>query len=75
MKEARKSIYLVTSYIHKCLEGICLDPDFEAVEEIVEEACDSMTSEVDHRAQRQFTITLFSCKKVNVCFITLKVIY
>ncbi|KAL9977056.1 hypothetical protein ACROYT_G014420 [Oculina patagonica] len=64
-KKANKSVHLVTSHIHKCLEGISMDPDFEEVENIVDDACDSQKSEVDHRAQRQFPIMLFCCKKVE----------
>ncbi|KAL9977724.1 hypothetical protein ACROYT_G015162 [Oculina patagonica] len=71
MKKANKSFHLVTSHIHKCLEGISMDPDFEEVENIVDNACDSQESEVDHRAQRQFSIMLFCCKKgmslVDLC--------
>ena len=67
MKNAKKSIHLVTAHIHNCLTEISSDEQFEEVEAIVEEACNSpeLNNQVDHRAQRQYSIMLFCCKKVH----------
>ena len=67
MKTASKSISVVTSHIHKCIVGICdEDNDFQQMESFIEEACSTPSlSEIDHRAQRQFAVMLFCCKKVH----------
>ena len=68
MKNSKQSIYVMTSYIHKCLSDISVDPEFGEIESILEEACHGPDlCDVDHRAQRQFSIMLFCCKKVNLC--------
>lgn len=62
MKNAHKSVGLLTSFVHKCLSAD--DKDFDDMERIVEDGCNN--SEVDHREQRQNTVMLFCCKKVNI---------
>ena len=68
MKNSSRSISVVTSYIHNCIEGIPEDDSYGKMEEIIEGACcDPSLLDVNHRAQRQFALMLFCCKKVD-CF-------
>lgn len=65
MKTASKSISIVTSYVHKCILNISNDADFQQMEAIIEDACRQSTlSAIDHRAQRQFAVMLFCCRKI-----------
>ena len=76
MKNANKSIYLVTAYIHGCLSNRSTTQEFEQVESLVEAACTAPDlSEVDHRAQRQFSVMLYCCKKVAIRHQILRKIY
>jgi len=66
MSNARRSISVVTSYIHNCLVDLSTSAnEYDEVERIVEDASKaSAASDIDHRAQRQFTLMLFCCKKI-----------
>lgn len=65
--KSSKSIWVLTAFLNKKLEGMINDPDYEDVVEKLEEHIDEDSSEgccVDQRALDMFSALIFACEKV-----------
>ena len=62
MKDAHRSIWIVTAYVYKAIKEQQMDLFYQELVDEIEGVCDSL--EVDLRAQRMYTLLLFYTNKV-----------
>ena len=62
MKDAHKSIWVVTSHVYKVIKDRHDDVCYHQLTEDIENACENL--KVDIHAQRMYTLMLYCAKKV-----------